>query len=129
MRPSAGPHRLTHLHCAAHLPPALQRRAHPDSSGSGVRQGAGRISESVDGPRLYVVGIIAASWHFSYGVWLFAAKWGITIGETALRRFGYVCFAMALGLVAIGMVGMSGFFRTPYRPWDPNSSTDNIVMR
>jgi len=31
--------------------------------------------------------------------------------------------------VAIGMVGMSGFFRTPYHPWDPNSSTDNIVMR
>jgi len=77
----------------------------------------------------YVVGIIAASWHFSYGVWLFAAKWGITTGETARRRFGYACFAMALGLVVIGMVGMSGFFRTPYHPWDPNSSTDNIVMR
>ena len=29
----------------------------------------------------YVIGIIAASWHFSYGVWLFAAKWGFTVGE------------------------------------------------
>ena len=27
----------------------------------------------------YAVGIIAASWHFSYGLWLFAAKWGITV--------------------------------------------------
>ena len=26
---------------------------------------------------LYVIGIMAASWHFSYGLWLFAAKWGI----------------------------------------------------
>jgi succinate dehydrogenase / fumarate reductase, cytochrome b subunit len=77
----------------------------------------------------YMVGIIAASWHFSYGVWLFAAKWGITTGEKARRRFGYVCFALAVGLVAIALYGMSGFFRTPYHPWDPNSSTDNIVMR
>jgi len=77
----------------------------------------------------YMVGIVAASWHFSYGLWLFAAKWGITTGETARRRFGWVCLALALGLVAIGLTGMSGFFRTPYRPWDPNASTDNIVMR
>jgi succinate dehydrogenase/fumarate reductase cytochrome b subunit (b558 family) len=34
----------------------------------------------------YAVGIIAASWHFSYGLWLFAAKWGITTGERARRR-------------------------------------------
>ena len=39
----------------------------------------------------YVIGIIAASWHFSYGVWLFAAKWGITVGDQARKRFGYVC--------------------------------------
>jgi succinate dehydrogenase / fumarate reductase cytochrome b subunit len=77
----------------------------------------------------YMIGIIAASWHFSYGVWLFAAKWGITTGENARRRFGYICLAMAIGLVAIGLISMSGFFRTPYRPWDPNNSTDNIVMR
>ncbi len=46
----------------------------------------------------YVIGITAASWHFSYGVWLFAAKWGITVGEQArkklrlcLRRFWRLC--------------------------------------
>ena len=50
----------------------------------------------------YAVGIIAASWHFSYGLWLFAAKWGITTGERARRRFGYVCAALALGLILIG---------------------------
>jgi len=42
----------------------------------------------------YALGIIAASWHFSYGLWLFAAKWGITTGERARRRFGYVCLAL-----------------------------------
>ena len=76
----------------------------------------------------YCVGIIAASWHFSYGLWLFAAKWGITTGENARRRFGYVCVALALGLILLGGVSMTGFFRTPPQPLDSNS-TDNIVMR
>ena len=44
----------------------------------------------------YVIGIVAASWHFSYGVWLFAAKWGITVGDKARRKFGYVCLALAI---------------------------------
>jgi succinate dehydrogenase / fumarate reductase cytochrome b subunit len=76
----------------------------------------------------YAIGIIAASWHFSYGLWLFAAKWGITTGENARRRFGYVCFALALGLILIGAATMYGFLKTPYQPSDSNS-TENIVMR
>lgn len=76
----------------------------------------------------YAVGIIAASWHFSYGLWLFAAKWGITIGEKARRRFGFVCAALALGLILMGAASMYGFLKTPYQPSDPNSS-ENIVMR
>ncbi len=35
----------------------------------------------------YVVGLIAASWHFAYGIWLFSAKWGIVSGEKAQKRF------------------------------------------
>jgi succinate dehydrogenase cytochrome b subunit len=76
----------------------------------------------------YGVGIIAASWHFSYGLWLFAAKWGITIGEKARRRFGFVCAALALGLILMGAASLYGFLKTPYQPSDPNSS-ENIVMR
>ena len=76
----------------------------------------------------YAIGIIAASWHFSYGLWLFAAKWGIVTGERARRRFGYVCAALALGLILVGALSMYGFLRTPYQPSD-SSSTENIVMR
>ncbi len=76
----------------------------------------------------YAVGIIAASWHFSYGLWLFAAKWGITTGERARRRFGYVCFALALGLILMGAVSVYGFLRVPYQPPD-TSSTENIAVR
>jgi succinate dehydrogenase / fumarate reductase, cytochrome b subunit len=76
----------------------------------------------------YAVGIIATSWHFSYGLWLFAAKWGITTGENARRRFGYVCFALALGLILIGAASIYGFLKTPYQPSD-SIPTENIVMR
>src|SRR5215467_1436915 len=31
----------------------------------------------------YVIGITAASWHFAYGLYLFCAKWGITVSENS----------------------------------------------
>ncbi len=61
----------------------------------------------------YVVGIVAASWHFSYGVWLFAAKWGFTVGEQARRKFGYVCLALCIALVGMGLYSIAGFVRVP----------------
>ena len=61
----------------------------------------------------YVIGIVAASWHFAYGVWLFAAKWGITVGDNARRKFGYVCTALALVLIGIGIWTITGFVQTP----------------
>jgi succinate dehydrogenase / fumarate reductase, cytochrome b subunit len=76
----------------------------------------------------YAAGIVAASWHFSYGLWLFAAKWGITTGERARRGFGYICLALALCLVSIGAASMYGFLSTPYQPVDSNAP-ENIVMR
>ena len=60
-----------------------------------------------------VVGIVAASWHFSYGLWLFAAKWGFTVGENARRKFGYVCLALAIALVGMGLYSIAGFIKTP----------------
>jgi len=61
----------------------------------------------------YIVGIVAASWHFSYGVWLFAAKWGFTVGQQARRKFGYVCLALAIALVGLGLYSVVGFVTTP----------------
>lgn len=64
----------------------------------------------------YVIGITAASWHFSYGVWLFAAKWGITVGDKARKRFGYLCLALAVALIAIGLVTIRAFISAPLAP-------------
>ena len=39
---------------------------------------------------VYVIAMLAVCFHFSYGIWLFCAKWGITPGEKARRRLGVV---------------------------------------
>jgi succinate dehydrogenase / fumarate reductase, cytochrome b subunit len=57
----------------------------------------------------YIVAMIAVCWHFAYGVWLFAAKWGITPGETARKRFGYVCLVLGVLLAGVGIVSIFAF--------------------
>jgi len=64
----------------------------------------------------YFVGVFAASWHFAYGIWLFCAKWGITIGDNARRRFGYVCLLIGLLMAGIGVYSMIGFLRYSVPP-------------
>jgi len=63
----------------------------------------------------YVIGIIAASWHFAYGLYLFCAKWGITVSTRSRKAFGVVCFAIAIAFIAIGMATLSAFFRPEWK--------------
>jgi succinate dehydrogenase / fumarate reductase, cytochrome b subunit len=58
---------------------------------------------------VYVIAMIAVCWHFAYGVWLFAAKWGITPGTVARRRFGYVCVALGILLAVMGIASIYAF--------------------
>lgn len=64
----------------------------------------------------YFVGIVAASWHFAYGLWLFAAKWGIFVGERARRNFGVVCLLIGVLFVTIGSATMYAFLTAPQVP-------------
>jgi succinate dehydrogenase / fumarate reductase cytochrome b subunit len=59
----------------------------------------------------YIVGIIAASWHFAYGVFLFCAKWGITVSERSRRWLARACVVMALAFIVTGLATISAFFR------------------
>jgi succinate dehydrogenase / fumarate reductase cytochrome b subunit len=90
----------------------------------------GKVQQEFQNPLLvvfYVVGIVAASWHFCYGLWLFCAKWGITVGERARRRFGYVCFALAVIFMFTGLASMYAFLYYPRQPLDAGSTSDSIV--
>jgi succinate dehydrogenase / fumarate reductase cytochrome b subunit len=64
---------------------------------------------------VYVIAMIAVCWHFAYGIWLFAAKWGITPGETARRRFAYVCAALGLLLAVMGLTSIWAFVSPKYQ--------------
>jgi succinate dehydrogenase cytochrome b subunit len=63
----------------------------------------------------YLVGIIAASWHFSYGLYLFCAKWGITVSDRSRRWFGRACLVLALALISVGWLTMAAFFKPQWR--------------
>jgi succinate dehydrogenase / fumarate reductase cytochrome b subunit len=78
----------------------------------------------------YVVGLVCASWHFSYGLWLFAAKWGITSGEDARRRFLVVCLGLFLLMSIVGVASLYTFrARFPQQPTDPAGAQQVEDMR
>ena len=63
---------------------------------------------------VYIIAMIAICWHFAYGIWLFAAKWGITPGNTARKRFGYVCAALGVALAIMGLASIWAFVGGKY---------------
>ncbi len=64
---------------------------------------------------VYVIAMIAICWHFAYGLWLFAAKWGITPGETARRRFGWFCLALGVVLAGMGLASIWAFIGPDFK--------------
>lgn len=73
----------------------------------------------------YVLGLIAASWHFSYGVWLFSAKWGIVSGEKARKRFLAVCLGLFVVLSAAGLASLTSFRSHAQQPYEPGAAVTN----
>jgi succinate dehydrogenase / fumarate reductase cytochrome b subunit len=78
---------------------------------------------------VYVIAMIAVCWHFAYGVWLFAAKWGITPGEVARRRFGYVCVLFGVLLAGMGIASIWAFVGPKYPNAPDNVPLANIQQR
>jgi len=70
----------------------------------------------------YVVGLIAASWHFAYGIWLFTAKWGIVSGDKAQKRFLALCLAFFFVLSAAGLASLTALRSRAQQPFEPGSA-------
>jgi succinate dehydrogenase / fumarate reductase cytochrome b subunit len=71
----------------------------------------------------YLIGIVAASWHFSYGIFLFCAKWGITVSQTSRKWSARVCLVLALTLISVGCLTMAAFFKPAWRDTPENLPT------
>lgn len=59
---------------------------------------------------LYILGILASSYHLSYGIWNFAIRWGITISDRAqknVQKFATVFFVV---VTLMGWGALGGFF-------------------
>jgi succinate dehydrogenase / fumarate reductase cytochrome b subunit len=76
----------------------------------------------------YVVGLITAAWHFSYGIWLFCAKWGIVVGEIARKRFLVVCILFFFLLTAVGLASLATLRSTPMQAVDQGTAVMNHMQ-
>jgi succinate dehydrogenase / fumarate reductase, cytochrome b subunit len=86
----------------------------------------GKVQGEVYQPLLllfYIVGLIAASWHFAYGIWLFCAKWGIVSGDKAQKRFLALCVAFFFVLSGVGLASLATFrLRAPQQNVDSGTA-------
>jgi len=58
---------------------------------------------------LYCIGIVAAVFHFSNGIWSFLVSWGITIGPRAQRVSTYVCMGIFVIMSVMFILALSAF--------------------
>ncbi len=68
----------------------------------------------------YVVGVIDAAWQFGYGLFLFAAKWGLVTGSKAQKRAQSAGIVLSILLSLIGLVSIYAFTaKFPTQPFNP----------
>ena len=58
---------------------------------------------------LYIIGVLAASFHFSNGVWAFLISWGITVGEKAQRVSSKICMGIFVAIAAMFILSLVAF--------------------
>jgi succinate dehydrogenase / fumarate reductase cytochrome b subunit len=79
---------------------------------------------------VYVIGVLAASYHLSYGVWNFCIRWGITISEKAQQRIQKFSAGMFVAVTLLGWAVLVGFLiHNPSAPSGTVSrETDEVTM-
>ncbi len=85
----------------------------------------GKVQQEVIHPALflfYIVGLVAASWHFAYGIWLFSAKWGIVSGDKAQKRLLRLCLVFFLVLCGAGFASLYSFRSRPLQDVGANGT-------
>ncbi len=64
----------------------------------------------------YVIGLLAACFHFAYGVWLFACKWGFAPGPGAQKKLFWACMLLFAALSGAGLASLRSFGAAPLEP-------------
>jgi succinate dehydrogenase / fumarate reductase, cytochrome b subunit len=77
----------------------------------------------------YVIGLIAASWHFAYGIWLFCAKWGIVSGDKAQKRLLALCLLFFFVLTGVGLASLTSFRSHAQQPFEEGTVNDRNITQ
>ncbi len=59
-----------------------------------------------------LIGTVAATFHFSNGIWSFCVHWGITVGQRAQRVMSYVTMILFIVLAGVGVDALIAFTHT-----------------
>ncbi|TVX98776.1 succinate dehydrogenase cytochrome b558 subunit [Cohnella terricola] len=57
----------------------------------------------------YIIGVVAAMFHFANGLWAFLVSWGITIGPRAQKVSSRVCMVLFVILTALFLLSLFAF--------------------
>jgi len=57
----------------------------------------------------YILGILAAAYHFSYGLWSFGIHWGITVSERSQRASQILCTSLGVVVLLLGIASAIAF--------------------
>lgn len=59
----------------------------------------------------YVVGLIAATFHFANGLWNFTVSWGIVVGEQAQNFVWQACMLLFVAISVLGLSAILAFIQ------------------
>jgi len=57
----------------------------------------------------YIIGVLAAAFHFANGFWAFLISWGITVGERAQRVSSKICMGIFIIVAALFILSLIAF--------------------
>lgn len=77
----------------------------------------------------YMLGVLAASYHLSYGVWNFCIRWGITVSDQAQARVQKFSFWMFIVVTGLGLSALAGFLMHPADRTSPSSLPDPGIQQ
>ena len=74
---------------------------------------------------VYLLGILACSYHLAYGVWNFCIRWGITITDEAQAKVQKFSGAMFVAVTLLGWAALAGFLIHGEGTTPPSTSVDS----
>ncbi|WP_025692278.1 succinate dehydrogenase cytochrome b558 subunit [Paenibacillus zanthoxyli] len=77
----------------------------------------------------YIVGIVAACFHFANGLWSFLVSWGITIGPRSQRVSSYICMGLFVLVTFMFLLSLVTFRDSEFKTAEAIAQAVNTVIQ